>query len=40
MNYWNENNPESLLNKFTNKLDHQSINSSLNLNRVFVLHHA
>lgn len=37
MNYWNENNPESLLNKFTNKLDDNQSISSLNLNRVFVL---
>ena len=37
MNYWNENSPESLLNKFTNKLDNNQLISSLNLNRVFVL---
>ena len=37
MNYWNENNPESLLNKFTNKLDNNQTIASLNLNRVFVL---
>ena len=37
MDYWNENSPESLLNKFTNKLDNDQSISSLNLNRVFVL---
>jgi C-terminal processing protease CtpA/Prc len=37
MNYWNENSPESLLNKFTDKLDNNQSISSLNLSRVFVL---
>jgi C-terminal processing protease CtpA/Prc len=37
MNYWNENSPESLLNKFTNKLDNNQSISSLNLSRLFVL---
>ena len=37
MNYWNENSPESLLNKFTNKLENNQSIASLNLNRVFVL---
>tara|TARA_X000000950_G_scaffold258759_1_gene326544 strand:- start:274 stop:1104 length:831 start_codon:yes stop_codon:yes gene_type:complete len=37
MDYWDENSPESLLNKFTNKLDNNESIFSLNLNRVFVL---
>ena len=37
MNYWDENSPESLLNKFTNKLDNNQSIFSLNLDRVFVL---
>ena len=37
MNYWDENSPESLLNKFSNKLDNNQSISSLNLDRVFVL---
>jgi C-terminal processing protease CtpA/Prc len=37
MNYWNENSPESLLNRFTNKLGNNQSIFSLNLDRVFVL---
>ena len=37
MNYWDENNPESLLNRFTNKLSNNESIFSLNLERVFVL---
>ena len=37
MNYWDENNPESLLNRFTNKLSNNESLFSLNLDRVFVL---
>ena len=37
MNYWDENNPESLLNRFTNKLSNNQSISSLNLDRVFIL---
>ena len=37
MNYWDENNPESLLNRFTNKLNNNESLFSLNLDRVFVL---
>ena len=37
MDYWNENSPESLLNRFTNKLDNNQSIFSLNLNRVFIL---
>jgi C-terminal processing protease CtpA/Prc len=37
MNYWDENSPESLLNRFTNKLDNNQSIFSLNLDRVFVL---
>ncbi|MDG1247565.1 MAG: S41 family peptidase, partial [Flavobacteriaceae bacterium] len=37
MNYWNENSPESLINKFTDKLDNNQSISSLNLSRVYVL---
>ena len=37
MNYWDENNPESLLNRFTNKLSNNQSIFSLNLNRVFIL---
>ena len=37
MNYWDENSPESLLNRFTNKLGNNQSIFSLNLDRVFVL---
>ena len=37
MNYWDENSPESLLNRFTNKLSNNQSIFSLNLDRVFVL---
>ena len=37
MNYWDENSPESLLNRFTNKLGNNQSILSLNLDRVFVL---
>ena len=37
MNYWDENSPESLLNRFTNKLSNNESIFSLNLDRVFVL---
>ena len=37
MNYWDENSPESLLNRFTNKLSNNQPIFSLNLDRVFVL---
>ena len=37
MNYWDENNPESLLNRFTNKLSNNQSLFSLNLDRVFIL---
>ena len=37
MNYWDENNPESLLNRFTNKLSSNQSIFSLNLDRVFIL---
>ncbi len=37
MNYWDENNPESLLNRFTNKLSNNQSIFSLNLDRVFIL---
>ena len=37
MNYWDENSPESLLNRFTNKLDNNQSIFSLNLDRVFIL---
>ena len=37
MNYWDENSPESLINRFTNKLSNNESLFSLNLNRVFVL---
>ena len=37
MNYWDENNPESLLNRFTNKLSNNQSIFSLNLNRIFIL---
>ena len=40
MNYWDENNPESLLNRFTNKLSNNQSIFSLNLNRVFILMYA
>ena len=37
MNYWDENSPESLLNRFINKLDNNQSIFSLNLDRVFIL---
>jgi len=37
MNYWDENSPESLLNRFTNKLGNNQSIFSLNLDRVFIL---
>ncbi len=37
MNYWDENNPESLLNRFSNKLGNNQSIFSLNLERVFIL---
>ena len=37
MNYWDENSPETLLNRFTNKLGNNQSIFSLNLDRVFVL---
>ena len=37
MNYWDENSPESLLNRFTNKLSNNESIFSLNLDRVFIL---
>ena len=37
MNYWDDNSPESLLNRFTNKLSNNESIFSLNLDRVFVL---
>jgi len=37
MSYWDENNPESLLNRFSNKLGNNQSIFSLNLERVFVL---
>ena len=37
MNYWDENSPESLLNRFTDKLGNNQSIFSLNLDRVFVL---
>lgn len=37
MNYWEENNPEALLNRFTDKLDNNIPISSLNLNKLYVI---
>ncbi|MBN09323.1 MAG: peptidase S41 [Flavobacteriaceae bacterium] len=37
MDYWNENNPESLTKPFVNKLDDNSSLNSLNLERIYVL---
>ncbi|MBL6604107.1 MAG: hypothetical protein ISP62_02810 [Cryomorphaceae bacterium] len=37
MNYWEENNPERIINRFTDKLDNNIQISSLNLNRLYVI---
>tara|TARA_E500000178_G_scaffold311100_1_gene326727 strand:+ start:2151 stop:3614 length:1464 start_codon:yes stop_codon:yes gene_type:complete len=37
MNYWEENNPEALINRFTDKLDNNIQIISLNLNRLYVI---